>query len=556
MKFRLKTMRAAVTAAIGAAAAMPAFALPPTSYVPGTTLNIYLSGASAQDAGLQATIARLCSPGTLDRYDISSTQAAFLCTPSTTFNVGTATTVAIFKSSVAGSGNGVVPLIGTGAALSFASFTASGTHVALSTTTCPISGSSPTASITISGDSLGVPSYTVRSCNTTVTLPTSVKPDGGLSDVEPPLFTTKSTSSISAASANAVTFGVVVSRNLYRALQQAQSLDYSTTTADTSASSTITGIATLPVNDNEANMPSLTRDTIASLFSGQYATWDKLQVASGTSSVALTTYAGNEPGVVTNKPAPTDINVYVARRVPSSGTQKGSEIFFFGGTAGGSNDGLGLSNGYPAGCNATALGFLTSTNHPAADSETNCSTGLTLQTVFEGSGSGNVRNCIANHYADNRWAIGILSAETFYTGTNSQTAKNLRFIKIDGYSPSLLNVYTNKYKNWVAQSANKPTGYIPSTNAANGRDAIFKALGSQSVLKAVNGTLNQVWGSGALFALVENGAVPDPLPVTQSQVQANPGLPLTKALLGTTDNCQLPQYGTSTSGTPFPNQIN
>jgi len=546
MKFRMKTLCAAVGAALSTTAGLPALALPPGSYSPATTTDVYISGASAQDQGLRAVIARLCVPGTLDRYDNGSNQTAFLCQAAPAAGVTTAN-LAVYKSSVAGSGNGVLPLLGTGAALPFLNFT---TISALGACT----STSTVASVTISGDTLGVPSYTARDCTSRTDLTTtSVRPDGGLSDVEPPLFTTKDVSGLTYSSANSVTFGVIVSRNLYRALQKAQGLDWSTTSADTNNTSSVSGIATLPVNDNEANMPSLTRDTIASVFSGQYSSWDALAVATGTTSVALTTFNGNEPGV-TNQPAPADKTAYVARRVPTSGTQKASEIFFFGGTAGGSDDGLGFvpPNGYPTGCNPTALSFDISPVQPNADSEAKCTTPAG-QRVFNGSGTGNVRNCVSNHYAGVRWAIGIASTESAYATSNSW-----RFIKIDGQAPSLLNVYKNKYKHWVAQSANKPEYFSSlSANKQGAVGAIFAALGSQSVLRAVNLSLVQPFGAGSLFALVENGASPDPLPVTQAQIQANPGLPLTRALLGTTDNCQLPQYGTNpATGLPFPNEVN
>ncbi|MEO8038009.1 MAG: hypothetical protein ABI794_04525, partial [Betaproteobacteria bacterium] len=446
------------------------------------------------------------------------------------------------KSAVAGSGNGVLPLLGTGSTLAFLNLN---TIAAVDVCT-----TSTVASVTVAGDALGVPSYTAQNCGSATNLTTTnVRPDGGLSDVEPPFFTNKDSSSLERVSANSVTFGVIVSKNLYRALQRAEGLNFSTTTPDTTLTSSVTGIASVPVNDNEANMPSLTRDVVASVFSGQFSDWSSLKVASGTNAPALTTFDGTDPAIGTNaavpKPAPADTTAYLARRVPSSGTQKASELFFFGGTSAVDDDGLGLGNGAPAYCNPTALVFDVSPSQPNADAESIC-TAPGGQRVFNGSGTGNVRNCVSNHWTGNRWAVGIASAESGYS-----TANNWRFIKIDGYAPSLLNVYTNKYKHWVSQSANKPAYFSSlSANKQNAVNSVFAGLSSQGVLKAVNQTLAQVWGAGALFALQENGAVPNPLPVTQAKIQANPGLPLTRALLGTTDNCQLPQYTSETQIAP------
>jgi hypothetical protein len=539
MKFRMKTLCMAVGAACGAAAAAPALALAPSAFNPATTAQVYISGASAQSNGLIATMARLCVPGTMDRYVYGALQFAYFCTTNATLIPGiTKTQLIVYKSDDKGSGNGVLPLLGTGTPLPFLNMAAINTTGACSTT-------SGVASVTLSGDALGVPSYTLRTCDATVTgvTTTVVRPDAGLSDVEPPFFTTKSTSSINSVSANSVTFGFIVSKNLYRALQRAQSLDFSTTSLDSTVSTTVTGIA-VPIQDNEHNMPSLTRDTVASLFAGTYGTWDNLVAAVGTSAAALTTFSGNDNAADTAHPAPTDTNVYLARRVPSSGSQKATELFLFGGTGGGFDDGLGLGNAYPATCDAAAVTMLASPSDPNADPEGICTTPAG-QTVFEGSGTANVRNCVTNHYAGNRWAIGLVSTESPFAPGN-----NWRFIKVDGQSPSLLNVSKNNYKHWVSQSANKPPYFgtlgADKTSVVN---KVFASLGSQTVIRAINATIAQVWGAGSLFSLLENGAVPSAPPLTQAKIQVNPGLPLTRAPLGATDNCKLPVYLS-------PNQIN
>jgi hypothetical protein len=562
MQFRTKKLALALGAAFSAVAAVPAFALAPASYTPpnnnvpngpgGSAIEVFISGASAQDTGLRAVIARMCTVGTLDRYDLGSTQAAFYCTPLTTLGLSK-TQLIIYKSSDKGSGNGVLPLVSPGSNVAFLKMGDIKTLGACTTT-------STSSSVTVSGDALGVPAYTVRTCVTSGTISNivnwSVKPDGGLSDVEPPFFTTGATTGITPASANSVTFGFIVSKNLYRALQRAQGLTGGTdTSADTNNNSSVTGITTLPIQDNEANMPSLTRDTIASLFSGITTDWNSLVVAtSTTASSALNTFSGADNASDTSHPAPSDHNVYIARRVPSSGTEKSAELFLFGGTTGGSDDGLGFvpANGFPAFCNAHAIPMISNGTLPNADLESVCTTPAG-QTVFAGSATGNVRNCVSNHYTGNRWAIGIVSTESAFATGNSW-----RFIKIDGQSPSLLNVGLNRYKHWVSQSANTPS-YARNTDAASVVSTVFTNLGSQGVLKAVNQSLFQPWGAGSLFALQENGATPDAPPNTMAQVQANPGLPLTRAALGSTDNCQQPLYlspvqinlNTSPNGTQF-----
>ncbi|MEO8039235.1 MAG: hypothetical protein ABI794_10730, partial [Betaproteobacteria bacterium] len=77
MKFRMNTLYVAVGAALGSAVAAPAFALPASQYALGNVTDVYISGASAQDQGLRAVVARLCVPGTMDRFDNGSNQTAF-----------------------------------------------------------------------------------------------------------------------------------------------------------------------------------------------------------------------------------------------------------------------------------------------------------------------------------------------------------------------------------------------------------------------------------------------------------------------------------------------
>jgi hypothetical protein len=321
-----------------------------------------------------------------------------------------------------------------------------------------------------------------------------------------------------------------VTTNLYRSLQLAQGKDSTTTASDTTLSTTVTGVV-VQVNDNEANMPSLGKDVIGSLFSGLVSDWSVLKTPAGGALSGL----------------PGDTAVYVARRVATSGTQKGSELFLFGGTP---KEGIvtGACAFLPASCNTAALGMVTSPNHnlnPNGDPETNCSAQGGI-TVFEGSGSGNVRNCLALHNTGARWAIGILSTESPYAATNGW-----RFVKIDGQSPSLLNVFYNRYKNWVEQTIQKPQ-YAITSDAGNTVTAIATTLGNENTINAVNQGLRQPWGAGALFVLGANGLfAPPAAPANIAAIQDHPTLPWTKSPLGSTDNCKQPSLGTDPSFTPF-----
>jgi hypothetical protein len=516
--FPCRRLRAAIGAVL-AGAGGPACALAPSEFSPADTEEVYLSGASALQQQFNATAALLCLPGTLDKYTAGSNYEAYFCSVAAdTYPDQTKTKLVIHKSSDKGSGSGVVPLHDAGQAipfLNFASIASSGS--------CAATTSVPAISIACAV----LPAYRNRDCVSTTALiiGNDQLPDGGVSDVEPPIFTNLDTQGIGSSAPNAVVFGFIVSNGLYRSMQGAQGLDSVTTTLDTTVSTTVTG-TTVPINDNEANMPSLTRDQIASLFAGTIKDWSRLKKADGT----------NLPNL------PSDLNVYVARRVPSSGSQKATEIFLFHGTAGGANDGLGFTpaNAFPAACAPTATTMMTQAGFPAASGESICGnasvSAAATGSVFGGSGTGNVRNCVRNHDVAGRWAIGLLSLETPYAAGN-----RFRFIKIDGFSPSLLNVYKNNYKNWVTTAANTPE-YSASLPAAKqgAVAAIFERLGDLGKICAINGTFAQVWGKGALFALPANvgtGALPS-LPVTQATLSnASPVLPLLKA---GNDNCRLP----------------
>lgn len=496
-----KLLSAAVGAAFAGLAGQ-ALALPASDFnsTPGDTAESWISGASAQDETLKATIARYCTPGTLDLYEKNSNQRAFFCAVPVGALASGKLKIAVYKSSEGGSGNGVTPLVGSGTQLGFMSMADIKANPAL------CGAPSTVASVTVPGDPLGVPSYQKQTC---ATAPSSNLhlPSGGISDIEPNKFLDGPTPP--AASPNQLIFGIGVNEALYRALQNMQGLDSTTASADPANDPAITGITTIPVRDNEANMPSLAKDTIQSLFSGFVTDWSMLRGPAGASLAA-------SPSA--------DMQVYVARRVPSSGTQKSTEIFLFGGV----NP---TDFSHSTKCNPTTPAMLSSGN----SNEAICTTPGGI-TTFEGSGTGNVRNCLQKHNVGGRYAIGLLSTETKYS---DQVALNLRFVKIDGASPSLLNVATNRYKDWVEQSVNTPVYAVPADEAEI-RDDLFGSLGSPSVTKALNSTMTQVWGKGALLASPLTFTPTDPASVAglgMNDMLDNPVGYYTKAASGAPDNC-------------------
>ena len=249
------------------------------------------------------------------------------------------------------------------------------------------------------------------------------KPAGGFSDVEARLFPQTIGGGVIPTSVgterNAFVgqaFGVVVSTNLYRALQQAQSL------ADVDA-------ATF----DPAFAPNLSKAQYASIVAQQsgspyQANWNAI--------------LGDTLGA--NK------KVIVQRRVATSGTQAASNAFFLG------NPCLGSSALTPA----------------------NATTSASFD-VIENSGTSNVKEGITAAHVAGNFAIGVVSAENDWR-VDSAARNQYRFIKIDNVHPEAGDVanaratavngtygFHFELKTFVAASASPFAGALIQSIASN-----------------------------------------------------------------------------------------
>ena len=487
----------AAAACCAAFASLPSLAITASNYtnsgeITGDTLNIRISGASAQDAGILGSALSLCVAGTVHRYAISN-NFVFYCTP----DIGTGpgqitvpagkTKLAIYKYSVGGSYFGVGPLnsntaangstlTGTGNQLPFLDLALINANLAGATTT---NVSFSTSLGTYVNVALGAASSAVTSVATTYI---------GLSDMEPAFFT-NTTSNLTANSVYALIFGVPVSLNLRNALQGQQGL--------TSGSET------------EANMPSLSSAQISSAFTQQFQTWAGIGVNTGF----------------------VDDAIYVARRVNSSGTQKSFEALF----ARTPNGQPGLKNCVVVDSSQSPSTFLSGTNNvdntSSGDAAALCNGATTP--VFSGSGGGDVRSCLSNHSAGGRGAIGMLTTEDKFGSLN------WRFVKVDGVTPNQVQTAVGKYRGYVESYLNTRTSGAFATGAAPGYPAFVTRLSTDlanpTIIKAINGT-DQSFGSAGLMALYSR-QVPAP---TLDFTGATSVLPLTKADAIGVNNCQAP----------------
>ncbi len=482
----MNKISAAVTAALAGLVASTAFALPASQYnsTPGDTLDVFIGGASAQDNALERLFRNACNVGTLDIFRTTNQRVMF-CTINNAGVPGfpvAGKKVAVHKTSVGGSGNGVQP-VANQTNLAFLDMAA----IKAGTITC----AAPTvvAAETVAGTTFA--GYNnVNNCGTVGTR--NAVPDAGISDVEPALLGASAAeiSRMDVASQNAVVWGLPVTEALRNALQEAQGLTVGA--------------------EDEANMPSLTYAQLSSIYNGGITDWSQIVSSNGT----------DLPSAVTTPPS--DTQVYLCRRVPTSGTQASYEVHML-----------------RQRCATGVVGMLSGNDGGVVGTGT----------VNEGSGSSNVVTCLTTHDAANRWAVGTLSSENVETSVAASVNDGnvWRTIKMNGYAPTLLNVANGKYDFFTEQSVQWRNA--TSGNALGGlkltlMNDIKVNAGQPSIIRALNNGFIHSWGDAGVMALITNGWSPtSPVagtPLTATAVRNNPVLTSTRSPQGAPNNCQPP----------------
>jgi hypothetical protein len=443
-----------------------AFALVPGDGVaagtfnPASTPQVYISGASAQNGGIESVIRRLCTAGSLDSYAIGSTQRVFVCTDAG--SLGTGGPIAIHKETSGGSSNGINPV-------KAATTTAGIVFIDLPSIATGCTTSASVASVApIAPDTLGLPAYTKWSCASASA--TAQIPHIGFTDVDPPLFGLDGTG-LSLYSPNQLIFGLPVTKALRNALQTAQGL----TSGD----------------DTPGQTPSLTSGQVAALFNGTITTPAALGVANASA-------VGATSGV-------DSASIYVARRGSGSGTQATAEAVWLNAritnTASTTtnfvappNATYGLSSGGTAATTALCGDGTVGPTWPVV-------LGVAKNPVVGASNSDNVVNCLNRHNAGNRYAVGVLSMEynqdanPTNTTVDTNFATGFRYIRIDGALPTIGNVIRGSYNYFSEQVVTAKTGMagVPETVRA----AIVAQLGDPNVLSSINNGYTQFTGTGA-----------------------------------------------------------
>lgn len=470
--------RSILSSAVAAAftvAAGTASALPLTGYVAGAhTLEVRISGATAQDIALEKGVAALCDVGTLNGA-FQLNQSVYYCsiTPGKVVD-GLATLTAVpasvnklvlYKSSVGGSGNGVAPVANAQTNIQF-----------LNLATIAANPAYLGAAVTITSSVL--PTYTIQPivASATSLVTTTGTPSIGLSDVEPSLLgaTPAVTALLTASEGSHLTFGLMVTKTLRDQLQTAQGLT--------------------PGSELAADQPNINAPQFTALYNGSSQNFSSLGVPAAGANLAL--------------------------RSATSGTTRVNNAFF------------GADSGQ------CVLGARSRRAVTSADTTgTACSAVPGANgTVIYGSGTDNVVACLTNHETAGRPAIGIASLET-----STSTSGPIRFVKVDGQLPTLLNVANGRYPLWASVSYQYRTSITGDQLEAA---KTFKGLlTNKNVVGDVNLTISQSYGTagdfGYLTAPVSVTNVPPALPVPdQATLAANLVNPFTKVNSGVQNNCQ------------------
>jgi hypothetical protein len=449
---KMKALSAAVIAA-GSILSSGAFAIAPTDT---PTLEIWMSGASAQDVLLGALIPTLCDDTAISYTDTAGKAgvdfSAYFCTMSSAKVPGLTGTqrVMIHKRSRGGSAWGVGPVALAGVA--------GQPLAAVNVSQMEISFSG--AGSNVPGNNCKLDSGTRYVCNA-ANLVDKVS-DVGVSDVEPAMFVGPNlipvgadygtvtgdagTTALTPAQLNklkvspmsAVTFGVVVTLDLRNALQKAQGKTVGSDAVD--------------------QMPSLTSTQIRSLFSGAVSDWSQFSALDAGTLKTLDQFT-------TSTLATTAVNV--CRRDSGSGTQAQANAHFLRAPCG--NGLTPLTDNSPSSRHIAYLPAGAAAGQTSVDAFNSAvnDSGPGVPVIHEGAASGDLTACLrdlengrASVAPGKAWGIGI-------QGVTSADA-SFRFVAIDGVTPTLANVASGKYFDWAVNSMQ----YLQSADAGAATTAL------------------------------------------------------------------------------------
>jgi len=467
-----------------AALSQKTFAILTPASVPN--LSIYVSGSSTMDGQFRKLVTNLCDPVSPTNSDKliylttgneipDSWQQAFMCRMSPPSSGGkvpglsSSMIVAVYKRSEGGSGFGVGP-VASAKPIDF-----------LNKFTCSATATGSVVENAISHQIFG-------NCGTA-----RVASDAGISDVEPSMFrgpnlidpSIPENSDINAGdlgtvilqvadinklvinSMNVTTYGIPVTLNLYRALQAVQGKDTS--------------------RDDVANMPTLSREQVASLMAGSLSgDWANLTVNSGGTNVSLTSHSAVVAG---NWQTHNLDKIEICRPSSGSGAQAQYSALFHKSPC--SSGGV-----QPLNDNTEFSGRMKD-----ASSEEDFSNPVwfnigriigydgvlpTAPAVHESQSAGDVADCLDRLQDNGVWGLGIQSLE--------RGSDKWRFIKLNGVAPTLENVAKNNYFDWAVGTMQWRTVAAGGPASGSPKLAVLAAIKNQAsqppILAAINSGFN------------------------------------------------------------------
>jgi hypothetical protein len=475
------------------AASQAALALPPTTPLPDREHTIYLAGGAAQDPALDELVRdNLALPGSFDVYYDSGTpngaryRAYFFTTDGSKIpGLSGTQNVLIYKRSNGGAGYGVVPLIqDPPPPIKQLDFTPTGSTTLDAVNNRYVVSASQTSQFADAGIT-GVNPQLLYGGNYPQPVGT------GVGDT----FSSKENVAravperLTVVPAGGLTFGLAVTRDLYRVLQAAQVYS-GTLPADTPLDSW----------ESAERIPTLTRQFVGSLLAGKIRYWDQVKVfnPAGIGKTLPEIAADNGiplPTLVTGK-----VPVSVGNR--NSGAAIGaafSAVFLnFPGTAYATPPAT-----QPTVLNASAAPFVTQA--PGASQQE--------QVLLDWQNGTNLSNLNPGSSV-RRWGVAQQS-----TDWNPSYAKDYRYVRIDGYTPTLDNVQIGGYPAWTEQTLQWRKDYKGASDtfksliprAGSDKQLVLNRLasiiGSAAAAGKVNLKLNSVIGPTGLFAVSTDASI-------------------------------------------------
>jgi hypothetical protein len=291
--------------------------------------------------------------------------------------------------------------------------------------------------------------------------------------------------------------GIAVTSDFYKVLQAAQVI-----------SGTLPADTVIGDYEHEKNVPTLGRNFVGSLLAGKVETWDQVQVVAAADANGATTgqdYKLTDPVITTL--AGVDVPTKVGTEVPVAVSNRNA-----GAAIGAIAYATFLNYPWTEGAFAPATATsqaLEATAKPLVKQPGGVSaTGNLLDDWNQGTNVSTLNNVSGAK----RWGIGVQAADANASGTKGTHPEDVagkrhyRFVRIDGYLPSIENVASGNYADWaegVLLYNNDTTG--KKADVVEILTAIANGLSSPSTAGTVNQKLVTTWGNPGIFGLTSGG---------------------------------------------------